>query len=481
MILNLLKNRHKILGINERNINYVRKYNPRSAREIADNKITTKNVLKEADIPTTKILAVIKNRKDLDAFDFNSVSSSFVIKPVNGTEGSGIELIYNRDKKGNFILPYAHKMSESEMRGHIVNILEGRYSHNYAPDHALIEERVKPHKKFRAYVYRGTPDVRIITFRTIPVMAMVRWPTRESEGKANASKGAVASGIDLATGTTTHSMQEKKNGKIYIVEYIAKTQLRYSGFKIPYWDKILGYSVKASQIAGLGFCAVDFLIDRELGPLVVELNARPGLRIQIANQDGLKWRLEQIKYLHAKSLAHAVRLGKDLFGGEVEEEIEAIAGKKIISLIQPVKFYSKSGKKNTVVKTKVDTGADYSSIDMHLAEELGYKDAIEHLRSFNIPQHLPKEISAEDVREKYYDKLVSHPDIVDAMVIVSSNGRSYRIVIELQCKIDEKIFTLHATIADRSNLQFPALIGKKDLKDFLIDPAKTNLNIWEKY
>lgn len=473
MTTNVIHNKNRLLGINERNYGYVKKYNSRSAKEIADDKILTKKVLDEAGVPTTKILAVIKNRKQLDSFDFNTLPKSFVIKPVNGVEGGGIEIVFNRDKTGNFICSKNGKMSEEALRAHISYILEGRFSHSFVPDQALIEERVQPHKKFRPYIFRGTPDVRILVFRGIPVMAMIRWPTRESGGKANLSQGAVGSGIDIATGVTTHSMQEDENGRIHIVDYVHNSHVRYSGFKIPYWDRMLSYAITASRAAGLGFAAVDFLVDRKHGPLVVELNARPGLRIQITNQDGLKWRLEQVKYLPVKSDIHAIRLGKDLFGGEVEEEIQAIAGKKLISLLQPIKMYHRNGIKSMTVKAKVDTGATYSSIDTKLAKELGYGKAIKVFESYNFPDRIETRLEGEELKKKYHDKILEEcPEIIDTEIIVNSNGRTYRMILPIEAKVQDKVFTLHATVTDRSHLSMSVLLGKKDLKDFLIDPSK---------
>ncbi len=37
------------------------------------------------------------------------------------------------------------------------------------------------------------------------------------------------------------------------------------------------------------------MLDRALGPLMLELNARPGLQIQIANADGLGRRLAAVE------------------------------------------------------------------------------------------------------------------------------------------------------------------------------------------
>ena len=55
---------------------------------------------------------------------------------------------------------------------------------------------------FEPIAVGGTPDVRIILYRCVPVMAMVRLPTRESRGRANLHQGAVAAGIHLGSGRT---------------------------------------------------------------------------------------------------------------------------------------------------------------------------------------------------------------------------------------------------------------------------------------
>ncbi|MBP9797615.1 ATP-dependent zinc protease [Candidatus Woesebacteria bacterium] len=475
MIPNTIKHRNRILGINERNLVYITPYNSPEAQHIADDKVLTKEVLEKAEVPTTKILSLIKSAKQLERFDFDSLPKSFVVKPVSGVEGGGIEIIFNKDKTGTYICTNGKKMDEEALRNHLLNILEGRFSHNYLPDHVLIEERVQPHHKFRQYTFKGAPDVRILTFRNIPTMAMIRWPTKESEGKANASKGAVASGIDIATGITTHSLQEDKSGTMHLIEYVAGTHLRYSGFKIPYWERMLQHAVKAAKASGLGFCAADFLVDRNLGPLLVEMNARPGLRIQVANQDGLKWRLEQIKRIPVKSDLHAIRLGKDLFGGEIEEEIQAIAGKKLISLIQPIKVYHKDSKERVILKAKIDTGAGYSSIDSTIARELGFKNALNFYKKLELPSVFENKKEAIEAARKLEALLLEHDQdtgIVNAHVITSSTGITVRIAVNLQCKIDDKLFEIEANIRDRSQLEFPMILGSRALGGFLIDPTR---------
>jgi glutathione synthase/RimK-type ligase-like ATP-grasp enzyme len=53
-------------------------------------------------------------------------------------------------------------------------------------------------------------------------------------------------------------------------------------------------AAQSTDITGLGYLGVDLVIDKKDGPLLLELNARPGLQIQIANRKGLLERLEMI-------------------------------------------------------------------------------------------------------------------------------------------------------------------------------------------
>lgn len=475
MNLNLiLKNRSGLLGINERNLSYIRKYNSPSAKHIADDKIVTKKVLKSAHIPCTETIAIICNTGDLQKFDFDILPKSFVLKPSQGVAGGGIEIFYNRDRNGYFIRGDGSRFSLDQVKAHIQHIIWGRFSHQYKPDCTIIEERVKPYNQFRPYTYKGTPDIRILLFRQVPVMAMVRWPTKESNGKANLSEGAAASGIDLATGITTHSVKETKSRGIIDIEYVPETRIRYAGIKIPQWNFILQSALKAASIAELGYCAVDFLIDREKGPLIVELNSRPGLRIQLVNQDGLRWRLQQVKKLKIKSDTHAIRLGKDLFGGEIEEEIEAIVGKKIIGLIQKVTLFHKTKRDTSItIKAKIDTGATFSSIDTTLAKDLGYSHVVHAFESFKIPETMTSKEEALKWQNKLHTKLKGPiEDVIGTHVIKNSNGFSFRVAILVKCQIDDKIIDAEVNIRNREELLYSMILGKKDLSSFLIDPTK---------
>ncbi len=468
----ILQNRKQVLGRNERQLSYIRKYNLSRAKHIADNKVLSKRILHKNNIPVPKKVTVIRDKKQLDTFNFDLLPNSFVVKPVNGTRGGGIEIFYNRDKNGNWIRADRSRMSLNDLKSHCRDILDGKYSLFNEPDIILFEERVKFHKNFKYYTYKGAPDIRVIVYNSIPIMSYVRLPTKASEGKANLDLGAIGVGIDLAVGKTTSAII----GKSTPIEYTPDTHLPLSGIRIPYWDKILAYAIEASKVTGLGYGAMDFLIDRDLGPVIVEMNARPGLSIQIANHDGLRWRLKKAQGLKVKNTQHGIRLSKNLFGGEIEEELEELTGKQVIGLEENINLYNKDDVTKTAIKAKIDTGASITSIDTQLARELGYGEAIDYAEE--ILKDVPKLFSNGKEAREYsasHDlslRLENSPDIYSGAIIKAGNGVSYRPSIRIKFEISGQVIESHATLTNRTYLNYPMIIGQRDLKKFLIDPSK---------
>ncbi|MEP7103536.1 MAG: sugar-transfer associated ATP-grasp domain-containing protein [Candidatus Dojkabacteria bacterium] len=464
----LFKNRKKVLGRNERQLVFIRQNNKRRSVKIADDKTLSKKILKKNNIPVPEQIAVIKSKRDLEKFNFDSLPSSFVVKPVMGVRGNGVDIFYNRDKEGRWIRADGTKASLADIKGLCIDIIDGKFSLFNQSDVVLIEERVKAHKDFKYYTYKGTPDVRVIVYNKIPIMSYIRLPTKESNGKANLDLGGIGAGIDMAVGKTTNAII----GKATPVEYIPGTNLRISGLKIPNWDQILKYSVEASMATGLGFGAIDFLIDREKGPLIVELNARPGLSIQLSNNDGLRWRLKKAQGIKVKTVEQGVRLGKDLFGGEIEEEIETISGKKMIGITENVTLYSLDGKYSEVIKAKIDTGADSTSIDTELARRLGYGDVIDELINKQIPENFDKDEGKERMRILDEELKPKFDYLTDIRLISSSHGMSLRPSVKLSIEIDTYKYETYANIFDRSGLDYKMIVGRKSLYKFLIDPSK---------
>jgi glutathione synthase/RimK-type ligase-like ATP-grasp enzyme len=99
-----------------------------------------------------------------------------------------------------------------------------------------------------------------------------------------------------------------------MVEYHPDTGGAISGLQIPHWDSILALTARCHDIVGLGFIGVDIVLDCDLGPLMLEMNARPGLSIQLANKIGLLPRLNKLARMAEipASVAERVALAKVL-------------------------------------------------------------------------------------------------------------------------------------------------------------------------
>lgn len=110
--------------------------------------------------------------------------------------------------------------------------------------------------------------------------------------------------------------------------------------------------------------------------------------------------------------------------------------KTTIGLTAKVKIFGKN-KKNKVVTARIDTGATISSIDQKLAYSL---------------QLGP---------------------VIRTKIVKSAHGNDSRPVIPAKILLAKKEIESAFTIADRSKLKYPMLIGQNILKTgFLIDPSK---------
>lgn len=464
-MFDFLKKSGLLLGMNARNLEYIRPNNRKRGMEIADSKLLCKRILKKNNLGVSALIAKIKSEEELEHFDWGTLPDSFALKPNRGFGGEGIVVVYAR-KKGRtdaWVKADGSVITIDDLRSHIRNILDGSFSLANTPDIAFFEERLKLLKLFKPYSFKGIPDIRVIVFNQVPVMAMLRLPTRSSDGKANLQQGAIGVGIDLATGTTTTAII----GKGQLIEYVPGTRLVLSGIKIPYWKEILRMSVEAQVLSGLGFLGADIAIDRDRGPVILELNARPGLSIQLANLAGLKGRLKRVAGLKIKTTERGIRVGKNLFGGEIEEEIEELSGKRVIGSIEKVKLIGKDGKE-IEVEAKIDTGADSTSIDTELARQLGFGEVIENFEKKLIGIDVLKELTETERSLLFAD--IS--DLADTSITKSSHGTSYRPMIQVEFILDDILISGKVSVINRSNLKYPAIIGRKNLKKFLIDVNK---------
>lgn len=305
-----------ILGLNERNSDYIMRLNPRHFFPRVDDKELTKKLALEAGLPVPELYGTISHQADVRRFrEVVGDRESFVIKPARGSGGDGIVVIVGRSKRkrDNFRLSSRLIVSGSELEHHISNVVGGQYSLTGHPDTALVEYCVRFDPLFADVSYQGVPDIRVIVYRGYPAMAMVRLPTRNSDGKANLHQGAVGAGIDLSTGQTLNGVLGNE-----VVDEHPDTGALIAGLYIPKWDFILQASARSSEVTGLGYVGVDMVIDKDLGPLILEMNARPGLNIQIANAAGLMHRIRRIEEIYdpAADAVTRARIARQEFGAE---------------------------------------------------------------------------------------------------------------------------------------------------------------------
>lgn len=290
-----------LIGIGERNANYVLRYNQRKFYPRVDDKLITKSLAIEAGLPVPELYAVVREEHEIAELHGKiAAHDQFVVKPAHGSGGDGILVITGR-RGDKYRRSNGQLMSRGEFEHHLSNGLSGLFSLGGQPDHLLVEYCVQFDPIFDQVSFRGVPDVRIIVFLGYPVMAMIRLPTRMSDGKANLHQGAIGVGIDIPTGVTKRGVWGTE-----IIREHPDTEHSIVGLAIPRWDELMLMASRCYELSGLGYVGVDFVLDRNLGPLILELNARPGLAIQIANGNGLGHRLARVE-----KLAESGGLSKD--------------------------------------------------------------------------------------------------------------------------------------------------------------------------
>jgi hypothetical protein len=307
---------------------------------------------------------------------------------------------------------------------HISDILQGAYATWSGQNEALIEERIPLHPDLEDYVEMGTPDVRVIVFNRIPVMCMVRVPTKASRGRANLDQGAIALGIDMGTGETTYGVSGKKK-----LMKIFPSGLKTAGIKIPYWNEVLRTAVRSANACGYVYMGCDVFLHPEKGPMVAEVNGFPGLSIQLANRAGLKRRLQRVEEVEARNVGHAVRIGQALFA----ENYPFLEGDlTVISAKENVLIYDHSDH-GLSYKALMNTGRFRSAISRVTAKKLGLFDPSDLLWSQEV------------------------------------EGEGKLPVIEVKFKLKDRVITTTMVVSKNlDTTQHQIEVGRKDLGAFLV-------------
>jgi len=278
-----------ILGMNQRNLDCIGSYNPRSLFPLVDDKLQTKLLAEDYQLATPKLLAVLRNQIDVKNLkQYLPKGQGFAIKPAKGSGGKGI-LVIKKAEEGRFQKASGVWISKQQVERHLSNLISGLYSLGGNPDVAIIETLIQSAPEFNDFTFEGVPDIRIIVYRGYPVMAMMRLSTHASDGKANLHQGAIGVGLDILTGKAVQAVQFDRP-----VTHHPDTQKKLSQLEVANWRSMLLLASRCYDMTGLGYLGADLVLDAHQGALLLELNARPGLAVQLANTAGLSPRLTAI-------------------------------------------------------------------------------------------------------------------------------------------------------------------------------------------
>ena len=292
-----------VLGMNDRNYSVIAKYNKRSLYTLVDDKVKTKRLANSININTPRMIGIIEYQYQVkDLLDIVKGYDTFVIKPAHGSGGKGVLVIKSYDGE-NFYAASGAVLTFKDVYQHISNTLSGLFSLGGKYDVALIEEAVNFSDVFKNFSYHGVPDVRVIVYKGYPAMVMMRLATKESGGRANLHQGAVGVGLDVKTGKTLNAVMHNKQVLIH-----PDTGANLMDLKVPFWREHLLIGAKAYDMTGLGYLGADIVLDKNRGPMMLEVNARPGLAIQIANGKGLRTKLEEIDKYYPTGLTAEERI-----------------------------------------------------------------------------------------------------------------------------------------------------------------------------
>ncbi|MEL6860309.1 MAG: sugar-transfer associated ATP-grasp domain-containing protein [Pseudomonadota bacterium] len=283
-----------VLGINSRNRNYVNTLNPTELLDLAADKLRSKEILKEAGVPVAKTYAVCESFRDLPEFiqTFSDLGA-FALKPNRGSQGNGIMIIRGRDGK-DFLTAGGKTKTTEQLSRHVGEILNGSFSQSGDEDIAYVEPLLKQDGDLSTLSDYGLSDIRVILHEQRPISAMLRLPTKKSGGKANLHQGAIGLAIDIETGKVTNAALKGQTTPEH-----PDTGADLIGFQIPKWHEIIEISKASAEAIPLGYIGVDICLDDDRGPLVLEVNGRPGIEIQNVQQKGLVESLTDKGFVHA--------------------------------------------------------------------------------------------------------------------------------------------------------------------------------------
>lgn len=307
LIERLRRLRCETLGLNRRNQEFLAVLNAPRLIGLVDHKGHTKQVLQQHRLPVPETFGRYSRQRELAALAREvERHAEFVLKPARGAGGEGVLVIAGR-AAGRLLKASGPSLRLADLVAHAADIIAGAFSLSQARDEALLEHRLTPEPTLAAFSPGGIPDIRVLVVRGVPLMAMLRLPTRASDGRANLHVGGIGVGLDLRAGRAVHAIWRDRS-----IARHPDTAQPLAGMRVPAWEEILALAARSYEAIPLGYFGIDIVIDGTLGPAILELNARPGLGIQLANRGGLRPLLDALHGREAQRLTWRERVALGL-------------------------------------------------------------------------------------------------------------------------------------------------------------------------
>ena len=160
------------------------------------------------NVPAT--LLILRKHEELDLSIFDKLDPPFVVKPNNGFWWKWIIVFDSKDQLENYVSNTWKVYTKKWLLEHFANILDWFFSISWWRDKVIVEKKVILDHEIDLIWKFWLPDIRVIVFNMVPVMAMLRVPTKESWWKANLHAWACWVGIDLWTGKLTYMTRYSK-------------------------------------------------------------------------------------------------------------------------------------------------------------------------------------------------------------------------------------------------------------------------------
>lgn len=457
-----------VMGMNSRNTRLIGAVSKGNFIRRVNSKVRFKKLLIKNDIPTPELFDVVYTLRDLGSIPWEELEGrNIVVKPDRGSGGNGI-MVLRWSKRQKKWLRGSYYYDRAAVTRQVRDILDGQYSKGYVADRAFFEEMLVPHRFFRQLSPRGLSDIRVVVYNSVPVMAMLRVPTVESGGRANLHAGGLGIGVDIGSGITTTSIHNDQ-----LIAVHPDNGMRLADLKIPKWNTVLEMAVEVQRASGLSYLGVDLVIDKHARVMVIEANSRPGLAIQIANVSGLNERVNRVRNLRVHSVDHGLRLSRELFSDhEGSARRPKIVRRPVVNRYETIEVSHPTKDSATArVKAKIDTGADSTSIGFTVARKIGYGKILDELKKEKVFDVLPLAKAKQIVKQFRYSEFFQTTDDASLRIVKSATGVTIRVYLPIRIKIHNRVFSTHASIANRIHLSYKMIVGANDLGGFYVDPA----------